>query len=83
MILICKRASGELKTTSTWIRDFVQDHPDYRQDSVISDSIAHDLVMELKAIGEVRLELKIFLCEKSCVPPAKGAHALLVPSGVQ
>lgn len=54
MILICKRASGELKTTATWIREFVQRHPDYRQDSVVSESIAHDLVMEMRAIGEVR-----------------------------
>lgn len=54
MILICKRASGELKTTASWIREFVQSHPAYRHDSVISDAIAYDLVMELKAIGEVR-----------------------------
>lgn len=54
MILICKRASGELKTTATWMREFVQNHPDYKQDSVVSEVIAHDLVMEMRAIGEVR-----------------------------
>lgn len=54
MILICKRASGELKTAATWIRDFVHEHPAYKQDSVVSQEIAHDLVMELRAIGEVR-----------------------------
>lgn len=54
MILICKRASGELKTTATWMREFVQNHPEYKQDSVVSEIIAHDLVMELRAIGEVR-----------------------------
>lgn len=53
MVLICKRASGELKTTAYFIREFVQKHPAYRQDSVISEAIAYDLVMELKAIGEV------------------------------
>eukprot|EP00752_Nemacystus_decipiens_P010042 g8955.t1 len=52
MILICKRASGELKTTATWIREFVQKHPAYKHDSVVSQEIAYDLVMEMKAIGE-------------------------------
>lgn len=54
MTLICKRASGELKTTATWMREFVTNHPEYKQDSVVSDAIAHDLVMEFRAIGEVR-----------------------------
>lgn len=53
MTLITKRATGKLLTTATWIREFVQNHPDYQQDSVISNSIAYDLVMEMKAIGEV------------------------------
>ena len=53
MILICKRASGELQTTATWIREFVQNHRAYKQDSVSSQEIAHDLVMEMRAIGEV------------------------------
>ncbi|CAM9623354.1 unnamed protein product [Ectocarpus fasciculatus] len=52
MILICKRASGELKTAASWIREFVHEHPAYKQDSVVSEEIAHDLVMELRAIGE-------------------------------
>ncbi len=56
MILICKRASGELQTTATWIREFVQKHPAYKHDSVVSQEIAHDLVMEIRAIGEVGAE---------------------------
>jgi hypothetical protein len=39
-------------TTATWIREFVQSHPDYRHDSVISDSIAYDLMIACKQIGE-------------------------------
>lgn len=53
MILICKRASGDLQTTATWIREFVRNHPAYAHDSVVSNEVAHDLVMEMKAIGEV------------------------------
>lgn len=52
MVLICKRASGELKTTATWIREFVHKHPAYKQDSVVSQEIGYDLVMEMRAIGE-------------------------------
>ncbi|XP_035659867.1 glutamate--cysteine ligase catalytic subunit-like [Branchiostoma floridae] len=41
--LIQKRASGELMTTARWIRAFVQNHPKYKYDSVVSDEIAYDL----------------------------------------
>ena len=47
---ICKRASGELITTATWMRRFVSSHPDYMFDSVISDRIAFDLLQECDAI---------------------------------
>ena len=35
-----KRSKGELITPATWIRNFVRSHPDYKKDSVVSDSIA-------------------------------------------
>ena len=35
-----KRATGELVTPATWIRNFVRNHEDYKGDSVISDAIA-------------------------------------------
>eukprot|EP00058_Branchiostoma_floridae_P002991 XP_002588479.1 hypothetical protein BRAFLDRAFT_259575 [Branchiostoma floridae] len=41
--LIQKRASGELMTTARWIRAFVQNHPKYKYDSVVSGEIAYDL----------------------------------------
>ena len=31
-------------TTAHWIRNFVTTHADYKQDSVVSDSISYDLV---------------------------------------
>jgi glutamate--cysteine ligase catalytic subunit len=49
---ISKKASGELMTTATWIRNFVTSHEDYKGDSVVSESIAYDLMMRCKAIGE-------------------------------
>ncbi|XP_037932315.1 glutamate--cysteine ligase-like [Teleopsis dalmanni] len=40
---IQKRASGEFVTTATWIRTKVLQHPDYKKDSIVSDSINYDL----------------------------------------
>ena len=47
-----KRATGELLTPATWIRNFVRTHPDYKGDSVVSDSIAYDLMVACSEIGE-------------------------------
>ena len=35
-----KRACGELVTPATWMRNFVRNHPDYKGDSVVPDSVA-------------------------------------------
>lgn len=49
--LIVKRANGELMTAAQWMRTFVQDHPEYRRDSVIPDVVAHDLLRACHDIG--------------------------------
>ena len=49
--LIRKRASGELWTAARWTREFVRQHPDYARDSVVSDSVARDLVRAVIDIG--------------------------------
>lgn len=43
---------GELMTDATWMRKFVNDHPDYKHDSVISESITYDLMKKLKDISD-------------------------------
>lgn len=48
---LCRRAKGELITPATWMRRFILSHPDYQRDSVISPSIAHDLMMACSEIG--------------------------------
>jgi glutamate--cysteine ligase catalytic subunit len=35
-----RRATGELVTPATWMRNFVRNHPAYKADSVVSDEIA-------------------------------------------
>jgi glutamate--cysteine ligase catalytic subunit len=49
---ISKRAKGELMTPATWIRSFVAHHPAYKNDSIITDEIAHDLMIACRDIGE-------------------------------
>jgi hypothetical protein len=51
-IVFHSRARGETITTATWMRDFVSHHPNYKHDSVISQEIAHDLLVTCKRIGE-------------------------------
>lgn len=49
--LIVKRASGELKTAASWMRDFVRSHPDYEHDSVVPESTAYDLLKRCHDVG--------------------------------
>ena len=51
--LIRKRADGTLWTGARWIREFVAKHPNYQQDSVVSDEICYDLV---KAVEEMTVK---------------------------
>ncbi|XP_063047749.1 glutamate--cysteine ligase catalytic subunit [Engraulis encrasicolus] len=49
--LIKKRASGELMTMAKWMREFVAKHPEYKQDSVITDKINYDLLKKCDRIA--------------------------------
>lgn len=42
--LIQRRASGEICTMATWMRNFVTSHPEYKKDSVVSEKINYDLL---------------------------------------
>ncbi|KAI1598689.1 glutamate-cysteine ligase [Pyrenophora tritici-repentis] len=48
--LIRKRANGTYWTAAKWIRHFVQSHPEYKKDSVVSDDITYDLVKAAEQI---------------------------------
>lgn len=48
--LVSKRASGELVSNATWIREFVRGHPKYKFDSVVSPEIHYDLVKAVEKI---------------------------------
>ncbi|KAK3301246.1 glutamate-cysteine ligase-domain-containing protein [Chaetomium fimeti] len=56
--LIRKRASGELCTAATWIREFVASHPEYRQDSAVGEEITKDLIAAVIQVGQCEAEGK-------------------------
>ncbi|KIM45296.1 hypothetical protein M413DRAFT_441977 [Hebeloma cylindrosporum] len=56
-----RRSDGRLLTPATWIRNFVTSHPDYRKDSVVSQTINYDLLV---AVDEMYVLPVVF-----CVSP--------------
>lgn len=52
---ISKRASGELVSLATWQREFVLQHPLYKNDSVVSEEIAYDLMKKCIDISNNRV----------------------------
>eukprot|EP01031_Cornospumella_fuschlensis_P029942 gene29942-36163_t len=73
-----KRATGELLTAATWMRQFVSCHPDYKQDSVVPPSVAYDLLMRCQDIGEGKVPcpevLGDFQIERVCKEDAYGTE---------
>ncbi|KAF9572782.1 hypothetical protein BGW38_008488, partial [Lunasporangiospora selenospora] len=50
--LIKKRANGTLMTAASWMRHFIHNHPEYKQDSVVSESINFDMVKTIEKINK-------------------------------
>ena len=48
--LISGKSSGELHTAASWIRSFVSNHPEYRHDSIVSESVTFDLCEAVKGL---------------------------------
>ena len=63
-----KRASGELVTPATWMRNYVRNHPAYKGDSVVSDEIAYDLMLTCRDIGEGKLHVPELLGDMKIRP---------------
>lgn len=53
---ISKRASGELLTEAQWMRQFIMSHPDYKHDSVVSESINYDLMKRIDDLAKGNVE---------------------------
>lgn len=41
---VADRAAGKQDTNARWIRRLVSDHPDYRHDSVVPESVVYDII---------------------------------------
>lgn len=80
-MLLEKRACGKVKTTARFVRDFVDAHPAYQHDSVITQEIAYDLMVASASIGEGTLQAPDLLgdvvIEKVC---ADGAYEVPLES---
>ncbi|KAL4715235.1 hypothetical protein ACJJTC_007817 [Scirpophaga incertulas] len=48
--LIQRRASGDISTMASWMRDFITKHPDYKKDSIVTEKINYDLLKTAHAI---------------------------------
>lgn len=53
--LIEGRASGKLWTAAKWLRNLVTSHPDYKNDSVISEEISHHVMRQAEQVTNGKL----------------------------
>jgi len=71
MDFLVKRASGEVMTGAAWIRNFVTTHPLYKQDSIVTDEIAFDLVVACNDVGLGKKPCPCLLGEVRITPIVK------------
>lgn len=52
-LILCSQfcCSGELMTVARWMREFIGSHPDYKQDSVITDEMNYSLILKCNQIA--------------------------------
>lgn len=55
---VSKKASGKLKTTATFIREYITSHPKYQHDSVVSEEISYDLIKLISDISKGKIHPK-------------------------
>ncbi|XP_063851071.1 glutamate--cysteine ligase catalytic subunit-like [Scylla paramamosain] len=58
---ISARAAGTAMTTAAWIRNYVTSHPEYKQDSVVSEGINYDLIVACSEITQGKRECQELL----------------------
>jgi glutamate--cysteine ligase catalytic subunit len=73
--LISRRASGELISAATWQRRFVQAHADYKGDSIVSHTIAHDLVLAAHELALGKRDAPELYADLRAAPPSRAPSA--------
>jgi glutamate--cysteine ligase catalytic subunit len=56
-----KRASGEIPSGARMMRNFVQNHPDYNQDSIVNDKVGTDLLKYIISMNDSQQKRAEFL----------------------
>lgn len=56
LAVIRDRANGKQWTPAEWMRRFIDQHPEYGHDSVVSERVSYDLLRVIRDIGEGRLD---------------------------
>ena len=64
--MITQRSSLKLMTSAGWIRKFVSNHPDYNNDSMVSDQVVHDLTLEVDSFVQAKSKNSDLLPDRSC-----------------
>ena len=59
-----ERAEGKVKTGARYIRDLIETHPSYKQDSVVSDDIATFVIKECIELASNSSKREAFLTKK-------------------
>ena len=54
------RSKGEILSNSAFIKEFVMNHPDYKNDSNVSDRISTDLINKILEIQKIDYDAKLF-----------------------
>lgn len=68
MKFIVARATGELPTPARYIRDWIQGHPLYNSDSVISEELGAELVLHCEKISNGQIQVPGLLGYNTIIP---------------
>eukprot|EP01038_Epipyxis_sp_PR26KG_P006684 gene6684-9168_t len=69
LMLLSRRASGELPTAARWIRNFVTNHAEYKGDGKLSGTIADELLKLCDDVGMGRVSAQdLYGHDKSILP---------------
>jgi glutamate--cysteine ligase catalytic subunit len=55
-----ERASGERPTLARWMRTYVDNHPDYKHNSILPKNVMDDLLLTLHKISTGEIQEKTF-----------------------
>ena len=55
--LLTQRATGQLLTAASWLRKFVEVHPEYRRDSQLTQTVVADLMRTVEQIQSGKIEV--------------------------